>query len=209
MTGHTDGASDEGGDPDRSGVLVVDDEPDVRELYAARLADGYDVRTAADGAAALDALDDAVDVVLLDRRMPGIHGDDVLERIRASGTDARVAVVTGVAADLDLVGLPVDAYLEKPVDAGELRDMVDRLTRVSRYDERVRQYLAVTRKRAALDDAGVSESASAYRELVRRQETLDRGIDDLRRRLDHEDYALLFRDLSSDDSHDEPADLYA
>ncbi|WP_435065313.1 response regulator [Halobaculum sp. EA56] len=212
MAEHTDGGTDDSHGRERPHVLVVEDEVDVRELYADRLADDYDVTTAGSGTEALDVLeelDGSVDVVLLDRRMPGLHGDDALERIRESGADARVAVVTGVAADLDVVGLPVDAYLEKPVDADELRDAVDRLVRVSRYDDRVRQYFAATQKLAALDDAHVSESAPAYRELVRRRETLERGLDDLRCRLDHEDYALLFRELESDDSYDEPADLYA
>lgn len=209
MVDHTDDETGDSRGSEQPRVLVVEDEVDVRELYADRLADEYDVATAGSGTEALDVLDESIDVVLLDRRMPGLHGDDTLERIRESGADARVAVVTGVAADLDVVGLPVDAYLEKPVAAGELRDVVERLVRVSRYDDRVRQYYAVTQKRAALDDAGVSEAAPAYRELLRRCRALERGIDDLRCRLDHDDYALLFQNFGADDAYDEPADLYA
>jgi len=189
-------------------VLVVDDEADVRELYADRLADGYDVSTAASGSEALDVLDDSVDVVLLDRRMPGLHGDDTLDRIRASGVDVRVAAVSGVSVGLDVIGLPVDAYLEKPVDSAALRDAVDRLVRVARYDDRVRQYFAVMHKQVALEDAGIGRSDGEYGELVRRREALESGIDDLHERLDHGDYELLFRGLE-DDGHDSPADLYA
>lgn len=189
-------------------VLVVDDEPDVRELYADHLAREYDVSTAASGSEALDVLDGSVDVVLLDRRMPGLHGDDTLERIRASGIDVRVAAVSGVGVGLDVVGLPVDAYLQKPVDPEDLRDAVDRLVRVARYDDRVRQYFAVLHKQAALEDAGVARTNGEYGELARRREALESGIDGLHARLDHEDYELLFRDLG-DDGHDSPADLYA
>ncbi|MFC7097114.1 response regulator [Halobaculum marinum] len=213
----TEGTDDDGGterrtEGDRPRVLVAEDEADVRELYVDRLADEYDVVTAADGEETLAMLDDSIDVVLLDRRMPGLHGDDALELIRESGVDVRVAAVTAVDASLDVVGLPLDAYLEKPVAQGELRETVDRLVRVSRYDDRVRHYYAATQKRAALDDAlTVSPADPAYRELVRRCETLERGIDDLRDSLDGADYDLLFRGLdgSDDPDHESPSDLYA
>ncbi|MFC7070077.1 response regulator [Halobaculum lipolyticum] len=206
-----DGGTDEPAERGRPRVLVAEDEPDVRALYVDRLADEYDVVTAADGEEALAVFDDTVDVVLLDRRLPGLHGDDTLDRIRESGVDVRVAAVTALGADLDLVGLPVDAYLEKPVDAAELRETVDRLVRIARYDDRVRRYYAATEKLAALDGApGVSTSGRAYRELVRRHATLERGIDDVRARLDDDDYEILFRDLAGDDgSHGDPHDLYA
>ncbi|GAA0205565.1 response regulator [Halobaculum roseum] len=210
MTEDIDDTEGEDG-PTRTGrphVLVVDDEVDVRELYAEQLAAEYTVSTAASGSEALDVLDDSVDVVLLDRRMPGLHGDDTLERIRASGTDVRVAAVSGVAVGVDVVGLPVDAYLEKPVDPEDLRDAVDRLVRVARYGDRVRQYFAVMHKQAALEGSGVAPTDGEYGELARRREALEAGFDDLHARLDHEDYELLFRDLG-DGGHDSPADLYA
>lgn len=58
-------------------VLVVEDEPDLADLYAAWLGDEYRVRTAYGGQEALDELDEAddeVDAILLDRRMPGFPG---------------------------------------------------------------------------------------------------------------------------------------
>ena len=52
-------------------VLVVDDDPDLADMFALWLnRAGYEVRTAYGGEAALDRLDPAVDIVLLDRRMP-------------------------------------------------------------------------------------------------------------------------------------------
>ena len=192
----------------RPHVLVVDDEADVREMYADQLAAEYAVSTAASGPEALDVLDDSVDVVLLDRRMPGFHGDDTLDRIRASSADVRVAAVTGVGAGLDLLGLPVDAYLEKPVGLDDLRDAVDRLVRVARYDDRVREYFAVLEKRAALEGASVDPTDGEYGELDRRREALRSGFDDLHARLAPEDYELLFHDLDNP-GYESPADLYA
>jgi CheY-like chemotaxis protein len=56
---------------ERPSILFVDDERSLLDLYRHWFAEGYDVRTAADGEAALHQLDAAIDVVLLDRQMPG------------------------------------------------------------------------------------------------------------------------------------------
>lgn len=75
-------------------VLFVDDDPDMRTIYGGRLrADGFEVRLAADGAAALDAAADPLDLVLLDVRMPGMDGLEVLRRLKGDAVMARVPVV--------------------------------------------------------------------------------------------------------------------
>ena len=112
---------------DRPTVLFVDDEPALADGRAAQLSDQYDTRTAYDGAAALEVLDDAVDVVFLDRRMPGRPGEAVLESIRERGHDCRVVMVTGVEPDADVVEMGFDDYLVKPVEADDLREAADRL----------------------------------------------------------------------------------
>lgn len=61
-------------------LLVVDNERDVADTYALQLEE-YDTRVAYGGEEALAKLDDDVDAVLLDRRMPDVHGDEVLARI--------------------------------------------------------------------------------------------------------------------------------
>lgn len=67
-------------------VLAVDDEPDLAELYRVYLDATYDVRIATGGEEALSMMDESVDVVLLDRRMPEMSGHEVLEAIRGKGT---------------------------------------------------------------------------------------------------------------------------
>jgi CheY-like chemotaxis protein len=75
-------------------VLFVDDDPDMRTMYGGRLrADGFEVRFAADGPAALDAATEALDLVLLDVRMPGMDGLEVLRRLKGDAGMARVPVV--------------------------------------------------------------------------------------------------------------------
>jgi DNA-binding response OmpR family regulator len=186
---------------DEATVLVVDDEEGLADLYAIWLRDRYTVETAYDGEAALTALDEDVDVVLLDRQMPGVSGDDVLDTIRERGLDCRVAMVTAVEPELDIVDLGFDDYLRKPVDRETLRETVDRLLRRSAYDETVQRYFAAARKHALLtesNDPSVTESAEF--------ETLEDRLDDLRSRLDdvvdefdEDDYEVLFRRLSADD----------
>lgn len=75
-------------------VLFVDDDPTMRTMYGARLeADGFEVRFAADGPAALDAANRSLDLVLLDVRMPGMDGLEVLRRLKDDAGMAGVPVV--------------------------------------------------------------------------------------------------------------------
>ncbi|MFB6244614.1 MAG: response regulator [Halobaculum sp.] len=134
-----------------STVLVVDDEVEMARAYAAWLRESYEVRTAHDGREALAVVSEDVDVVLLDRRMPRLSGDEALERMRARGYDARVAMVTAVDPDFDVVDMPFDTYLTKPVREAELSDTVETLTELAEYDEAVRAEFALAEKRAALE----------------------------------------------------------
>ncbi|PSP15165.1 DNA-binding protein, partial [Halobacteriales archaeon QH_10_67_13] len=89
--------------PEPATVLVVDDERDVADAYAAQLEEEFIVMTAYGGQQALDWIDASVDVVLLDRRMPDISGDEVLEKIHGRDLQARVAMVTAVDPDFDII----------------------------------------------------------------------------------------------------------
>ncbi|MFC4553269.1 response regulator, partial [Halorussus sp. GCM10023401] len=103
-------------------VLVIEDEPDLGRLYELWLEDDYDVKHVETGEQALSALDDSVDVVLLDRRLPGMSGRAVLEEIRERDVDCRVAMVTAVDPSFDVVEMGFDTYVTKPPDREQLRD---------------------------------------------------------------------------------------
>jgi two-component system, OmpR family, response regulator MprA len=106
-------------------ILVVDDEPAVREAVdrALRL-EGYDTQLAADGAEALEALADrAPDALVLDLLMPHVDGLEVCRRLRAAGDRTPVLVLTARDAVPDRVrGLDAgaDDYLVKPFALEEL-----------------------------------------------------------------------------------------
>jgi len=106
-------------------ILVVDDEPAVREAVdrALRL-EGYDTELAANGREALDALADrAPDALVLDLLMPRVDGLEVCRRLRAAGDRTPVLVLTARDAVPDRVrGLDAgaDDYLVKPFALEEL-----------------------------------------------------------------------------------------
>jgi DNA-binding response OmpR family regulator len=151
-------------------VLVVEDTEELADIYADRLSDTYQTMTAYDGTQALEVLDEHgedVDVVLLDRRMPGMSGDEVLDEIKDRELDCAVAMVTAVDPDFDVIEMGFDDYLTKPIE-GELHDAVDRLLSRSSYDSQMRDHLALVSKKATLEAEKSREqlqSSEQYRQL--------------------------------------------
>ena len=150
-------------------VLVVEDEPDLRETYIAALEREYDVRAASDGDEALEAVDDAVDVVFLDRRMPGTSGDEVLSELRDRGVDCRVVMVTAVEPDTDVLQMEFDEYLVKPVESDDLRSAVERMLARNAMEDRLREMFAVASKLATLEsklDVSQQERSDRHQQLL-------------------------------------------
>ncbi|WP_115862874.1 HalX domain-containing protein [Halorussus litoreus] len=146
-------------------VLIVDDEKPITDAYAQWLEDDFTVRTAYSGSEALEKLDESVDVVLLDRRMPDLSGEDVLTQIHEQGLTCRVALVSAVEPDFDILELGFDAYLEKPVsEADELLETVRALLRRSTYDAQMQQFLSLANKKAALETKKSPEELDASEE---------------------------------------------
>ncbi|WP_458187808.1 response regulator transcription factor [Haladaptatus sp. NG-WS-4] len=156
-----------------STVLIVDDEHAITDLHARWLEDSYDVRTAYTGSEALEKVDETVDIVLLDRRMPDLSGREVLDEIRDRELDCRVAMVTAVEPDFDILELGFDAYICKPVsDPEELRDIVASLETRSSYDSQVQKLLALSSKKAALEDRKDPEELAENDEYAALEEEL-------------------------------------
>ena len=177
-------------DNDRGRVLVVDDEANVADTYRLRLEDHYDVDVARGGREALDMVDESYDVVLLDRRMPDISGDEVLEEIRSRELDLKVVMVTAVDPDFDLVEMACDDYIVKPVEEGELREAIARVRKVAEYSDRRQEFGAKKLKRNVLEIEMREEELEAspeYQRLEDAIEELEAEVDDLEDDLGLED----------------------
>lgn len=134
----------------QSTVMVVDDDEQLVDLYALWLDDLYAVRTARSVDEALEQLDETVAVVLLDRRMPGLSGDQVLDRMRERNPPAKVVMVTAVVPDFDVIEMGFDDYLVKPVSKDELLDAIDRMLARTEHDHLVQELASLSAKRAML-----------------------------------------------------------
>ena len=181
-----------------SRILVVDDEVDVAETYASQLRDRHEVEVAYSGEAALSALDDSIDIALLDREMPGQSGRAVLTAIREQEIGARVAMVTGEQPDFDIIEMPFDDYLVKPVPQTALFRMVDRLERCATYDERLREYYSLTAKRAALlssKSQAEREASAAFQSLEEEIASVRDSLEDITERFDTGDFERAFREI--------------
>ncbi|RLM97533.1 HalX domain-containing protein [Haloarcula sp. Atlit-7R] len=139
------------GETEEATVLVVDDEQDIADLYSTWLLTAHDVQTAYSGTEALELVDASVDVVFLDRQMPDMSGDEVLDAIAQQGLDPAVVMVTAVDPDFDIVEMPFDEYLTKPVGRDDLLDTVSEMLVRTTYDEQVQEYFAVASKKATLE----------------------------------------------------------
>ena len=104
-------------------VLVVEDEPAVREVVADLLQDeGYAVRQASDGLQAIDELQaDNIDLVLSDVRMPRLDGPSLARRLRGRGRAVPVVLMSAVDVEVDLPGV---RFLPKPFDRDHLLHVI-------------------------------------------------------------------------------------
>jgi DNA-binding response OmpR family regulator len=186
---------------DRPTVLVVEDEPELADLYVEWLKGDYDIRTAYGGEKALEVIDEDVDIVLLDRRMPTLSGDEVLDAIREDGIECRVSMVTAVEPDLDIVEMRFDDYLVKPVSREALQETVSSLLLRSEYDEGMQELFPLASKKALLEserDSAELEDNKEYQQLTDRIQTLHEELDRKLDQLDDTDeMAALYAELDS------------
>lgn len=181
-------------------VLVVDDEQEVADTYALHLAQTYETQTVYGGEAALEAMDQDVDAVLLDRRMPDVHGDEVLATIRERGYDTPVIMTTAVDPDLNILEMDFDDYLPKPISRETLLTTVEQhLEWASGGDPRLQEFFSIVSKLTVLEEqhsqtelaeneefsrlsdraerlgSELNESVSNFEEIVATHREVDRG----------------------------------
>jgi DNA-binding NtrC family response regulator len=116
-------------------VLVVDDEVDVRELLVEYFRDrGFEVASAADGRAAITAIERAPSrfgLIMTDLQLPGADGLAVLRAARQASPSSYVVIITGYASldsAIQAVRFGAYDYLTKPFSLGQIDVIVNRLT---------------------------------------------------------------------------------
>lgn len=162
---------------DHPRALVVDDEREVADAYALRLRNLCEVGTAYDGEAALETVrENEIDVVLLDRHMPGLSGDDVLDELDAMDFAGRVIMVTAIDPTFEVLDMPFDDYLCKPVDREDVQAAVTQQCTILGY-ETLGEYFSLEAKQqviAAELPIDERESHDAYQRAKNRSLRLRR-----------------------------------
>jgi DNA-binding response OmpR family regulator len=164
---------------DDATVLIVEDEERLADLFRRWLDDRYAVRVAGDLAEGRAQLDETVDVVLLDRRLPSARGDDLLETIADRELTPAVAMVTAVDPDFDLASKPIDTYVVKPVDRETVRELVAELLERRDHAATLQELLALISRRVTIEAEKTThelDSSEEYQELCDR---IDRLTTDL------------------------------
>lgn len=181
-------------------VAVVEDNELLVDLYAEWARDSYEVRSATTADEALSVIDADVDVVFLDRKLPDADGDDVLSTLRERGNTAQVAMLTAIDADFDILELPFDDYLHKPVSEEAFNETIEQLLRRTQYEQSLRELHELAAKCAALEavksDRELNESEQYQQllaELDRAREAAGEHLEEFELR----DYHGAFKRLSA------------
>jgi CheY-like chemotaxis protein/anti-sigma regulatory factor (Ser/Thr protein kinase) len=154
-------------------LLVADDDLHIRELLEFYLRSlGFRVTLAADGAAALAAIErTAFDAAVIDLRMPGLDGIELVRRAAEVRPGLPFVLITGFASDravIDSMNAGVARFLRKPFDLEELRDAVTAALRSGEDPEAVR----AGPLRVSAQQGWVEISAPSHREFIERLDNL-------------------------------------
>lgn len=111
---------------------------ELRESYAEWLFDTYRVATAEDAATALKTLDESIDVILLDRKLPDSKGEQLIPAIESRTPACQIAMMTSIGPEWDILEMDIKANITKPVREDDLGFLVDALCR--------QDYMALARR---------------------------------------------------------------
>ncbi|MFB6148563.1 MAG: HalX domain-containing protein, partial [Halobacteriales archaeon] len=112
-----------------------------------------------------------------------------------SGVDVRVAMVTAVDPDFDVIEMGFDDYIVKPVKRDELLELLDQLKNVSSYGDLMQEYYQLAQKKATLEASKSNaelRTSDEYARLVERLKTVQRQVDSV----PHDQPENAFRELA-------------
>jgi CheY-like chemotaxis protein len=148
-------------------ILVAEDNADCRDLYSIWLGDEHTVQLVPDGTAALEALDPTVDLLFLDRDMPGHTGTEVADSVAELPHDPYVVMVSSMVPDFDIVEMPIDRYVQKPVDQRTLESVIEQCQAQEEYRSALDDFFALTSKLASIEAEKSAERLAESEEYER------------------------------------------
>ncbi|ESS08232.1 MAG: response regulator containing CheY-like receiver, AAA-type ATPase, and DNA-binding domain protein [uncultured archaeon A07HN63] len=165
---------------DEPTVVIVDDEERVAKCYKLFINDRYEAHIATGGQEAVDTLTREVEVILLDRRMPEMHGHEVLDHIHAEDYDCRVIIISALDPDMEVLDYQFSKYLKKPIVKEQLLDTIEQVRMLDRYETLLTEYYQAVEKYSIMQ----SEFTSATLENNTQFQELEEDISHLRAEID-------------------------
>jgi|AntRauTorcE11898_2_1112593.scaffolds.fasta_scaffold00773_1 DNA-binding response OmpR family regulator len=170
-------------------VLIVDDDESIANMntYRVEEIEGFKAKTAYNGQQALELISTNTDVVLLDRRMPKMNGDEVLKRIHDIGYNTQIVMVTAVDPDVEIADMGFDDYITKPVGKDTISAVIEDQMNIKRLNDVTNEIISIESKIEVLqdnDELTELESNDEYQKLKRRLESLIDTKSKIKRDLD-------------------------
>ncbi len=158
-------------------ILIVDDDPFVRESLSERLfIEGYGTMSANDADEAIAAISSTTpDIAILDVNLPGISGIDLLEKIKAISPEISVVILTGYGSVQDAVDAMkkgADDYLLKPCSIDELNIVLNQIIKQRNLKNENIELKRQLEKYRGVSAAGMIGRSSAMRQVYERIEAV-------------------------------------
>lgn len=118
-------------------VMIIEDDKMVCDLYEKILEKEYNVSKANNGEEALKKVSSEIDLILLDRRLPDKEGLEIMKEIKNNPKyeEIPIMMLTGLEPDFNIDEMPLEDYLEKPINPSDLRQSVEKIIYKCEYEE--------------------------------------------------------------------------
>jgi len=134
----------------RPSILIIEDDPMASSALSDYSSNPFNVRTVSRGEDGIRHYTKDTDLVILDRKLDDMSGDTVATKIKEKDQHALILVVSGIDPKDNILDLPVDCYLKKPVSRTELRSRISDILNRQGLELEQREYLALRSKQSAL-----------------------------------------------------------
>lgn len=164
---------------EKATVLILEDEQMVADIFADYFSESYHTQYVPTGTEALEAYTADTDLVIIDRKLGGMSGDTVADRIRAEHEQQLLLCVSGVEPDNGIYEQAYDDYIHKPVEETEMRARVELLLNRAELNSTARTYLSLRSKQLALIDTygKAATKMNGFENCTAQIEDLDLSMD--------------------------------